>query len=238
MWTRSRCQRAPATPPELAAPRAARGRGRGRQRGPTHPLCAHAPSQAIELLAQCQECSKYFRDFDFQQLLDLVHELDILRFKENETVLFQGEPATFFGVILRGSLMPVIGGAPVGAARSVGEVIGEMALFSGGTRNVSIVAAQDGYLAVFAFAQLERLKESNPSLANKINAQLALAALEKQLETEGKDASRMVCAGPPHRRASAASSSSCPCLSPPPPRTSLTPAFGVAGVVCPVTNRA
>ena len=114
--------------------------------------------EAIELLARTQECSTYFRDFDFQQLLDLVHELTILYFKEGETVLCQGEPATFFGVVLKGALMPMVGDQPIGAARAVGEVVGETALFTGGTRNASVVASEDGYLAVFAFTQLERLK--------------------------------------------------------------------------------
>ena len=136
-------------------------------------------------------CSKYFRDFDFQQLLDLVHELTILYFKEGETVLFQGEPATFFGVVLKGALTPVVGDESVGASRSVGDIIGEMSLFSGGTRNVSIVASQDGYLAVVPFTQLERLKQTNPSLAIKLNKQLASAALEKQLQTDGTEISRL-----------------------------------------------
>ena len=113
------------------------------------------------MLAACQECSKHFSDFDFQQLIDLAKELTILYFKEGETVLFQGEPATFFGVILKGALVPVVGAEAVGTARGVGEVIGEMALFSGGTRNVSLVATVDGYLAVFSFAQLDRLLTTN-----------------------------------------------------------------------------
>ena len=90
------------------------------------------------MLAACQECSKYFSDFDFQQLIDLARELTVLHFQERDTVLFQGEPATFFGVVLKGALVPVVGDAKMGAARGVGEVIGEMALFSGGTRNVSV----------------------------------------------------------------------------------------------------
>ena len=142
--------------------------------------------QAIELLAACQECSRYFSDFDFQQLITLAKELTILNFKERETVLFQGEPATFFGVVLKGALVPVVGGArQVGSQRGIGEVIGEMALFSGGTRNVSIEAAQDGFLAVFSFAQLEALVRTNRTLYEKLSRQLALAALEKQTQTNG-----------------------------------------------------
>ena len=122
------------------------------------------------MIAACQEHSQYFSDFDFQQLITLAKELTILHFKERETILFQGEPATFFGVVLKGAVVPVAGGAPIGPARGVGEVIGEMALFSGGTRNVSIESSLDGYLAVFAFAQLEQLRASDPPLYDKVRA--------------------------------------------------------------------
>ena len=76
--------------------------------------------QAIELLSACQACSKYFTDFDFQQLITLAKELTILHFREREVVLCQGEPATFFGVVLKGALVPVVGDAKMGAARGVG----------------------------------------------------------------------------------------------------------------------
>ena len=61
-----------------------------------------------------------------------------------------------------------------------------MSLFTGGTRNVSVEAAADGYLAVFSFAQLELLQRANRSLADKLVRQLALAALEKQMGTDGR----------------------------------------------------
>ena len=124
--------------------------------------------------------------------ITLARELTILHFKEGETVLFQGEPATFFGVILKGALVPVVGHERMAQAqRGVGEVIGEMSLFTGGTRNVSVEAAADGYLAVFSFAQLEALQRTNRGLADKLARQLALAALEKQMQTDGR--------APPHR---------------------------------------
>jgi CRP-like cAMP-binding protein len=141
--------------------------------------------QAIEMLASCQASSKYFSDFDFQQLITLAKELTILRFKERETVLFQGEPATFFGVILKGALASVVSAERTGQVRGVGEVIGEMALFAGGTRSASMEATQDGYLAVFSFAQLDHLYKSHRDLADKLSRQLALAALEKQAPNFG-----------------------------------------------------
>ena len=119
--------------------------------------------------------------------ITLAKELTILRFKEGDTVLYQGEPATFFGVLLKGELVPVVGGERLTQSqRGIGEVIGEMSLFTGGTRNVSVEAAADGYLAVFSFAQLELLQRANRSLADKLVRQLALAALEKQMGTDNR----------------------------------------------------
>ena len=63
--------------------------------------------KATLLLAQTQQCSKYFCDFDFQQLLTLAHELSVLEFVEGEKIIVENEQATFFGVILEGSLAPV-----------------------------------------------------------------------------------------------------------------------------------
>ena len=76
------------------------------------------------------------------------------------------------------------------SARGVGEVVGEMALFNGGTRGASLVATQPGFLAVFQFEELVRLRKANDeqqkAIARKLNGQLAHAALAKQLEASGE----------------------------------------------------
>ena len=110
--------------------------------------------EAVKLLAECQACSAYFKDFDFQQLLDLQKELAILKFAPGETVMVQGEPAQYFGVLLQGGLKPMLDGQPLGAERGVGMIIGEGGLFSGGARNASMVATSEGYLAVVTYAEL------------------------------------------------------------------------------------
>ena len=83
---------------------------------------AHQPvdeDKATLLLAQTQQCSEYFRDFDFQQLLTLAHELSVLEFVEGEKIIVEDEQATFFGVILEGSLAPVrTRSAPTACVRS------------------------------------------------------------------------------------------------------------------------
>ena len=141
--------------------------------------------EAVKLLSETQACSEYFKDFDFQQLLDLQKELAILKFAPGETVMVQGEPAQYFGVLLQGGLKPMLDGQPLGAERGVGMIIGEGGLFSGGARNASMVATSEGYLAVVTSAELARLDSANPPLAAKLSEQLATAELAKALEREG-----------------------------------------------------
>ena len=168
--------------------------------------------QATLLLAETQKRSKYFAGFDFQQLLDLANELAVLNFLKGDKIIVENERATFFGVILGGSLAPVraagvhpssrlprlanrlcrhvsqiVNGKPLMPARETGELIGEMALFSGGKRNSDVVALSDGHIAVFQFAHLQQLKSTRPELAAKVIMQLARAALAKQLEGKGGD---------------------------------------------------
>lgn len=72
-----------------------------------------------------------------------------------------GEPATFFAVVLEGALAPIVDGTALkDNARGVGELVGELALFHGGTRQASLVATADGVLAAFQFDELERLRAS------------------------------------------------------------------------------
>lgn len=74
-------------------------------------------------------------------------------------------------------------------ARGVGELVGEQSLFSGGTRQASLVGVADGFLAVIKFEELERLRASNDqghmAIARRLNHQLARAALSKELEASG-----------------------------------------------------
>lgn len=97
-----------------------------------------------------------------------------------------GEPASFFGVVLKGAVEILDeDGESVGVQRELGSVIGEMALFYGGVRTADAVGAQDGYLAVFSYAELEALKTGPHSeLAHKLNTMLADVVLAHE---RGKD---------------------------------------------------
>ena len=66
--------------------------------------------KAVALLAKCQECSAHFNNFTPTELVTLARTLAVLHFKAEEKILLQGEPATFFAVVLEGALAPVVDG--------------------------------------------------------------------------------------------------------------------------------
>ena len=112
----------------------------------------------------------------------------MLNFDAGERVVVQGEPATFFGVVLQGSLTVTVDDQDVGIPpRGEGELIGEMSLFNGGLRTASMAGGTEGYLAVVQFSKLERLKRTNEPLATKLSQGLAIVVLERQLPAEGLD---------------------------------------------------
>ena len=143
--------------------------------------------EALELLSSTQERSSFFVGFEVEELQRLAGTLTVLQFKVGEVIVTQGEPASFFGLMLEGALAPQVDEQLLmHAQRGVGEIIGEMSLFTGGIRQASMVATREGSLAVVKFSQLERLKEVNEKLARKLNWQLARAAHSKVLEREGR----------------------------------------------------
>ena len=151
---------------------------------------------AINLLAKTQECSAHFRNFSPSELVTLARTLSVLRYKVDETLMYQGEPATFFAVVLAGSVAPIVNMQTLhDKARGVGELVGELSLFNGGTRQASMVGTADGFLALFLFEELAKLKSSadaqQVAIAKKLNHQLARAALAKEIERTGQTLSEI-----------------------------------------------
>ena len=142
------------------------------------------------LLARVKTSCVVFKDLTPSEMAQLSKEVDMLDFRASETILHEGEPASFFGVVLTGSVAPMImGQLKTEYELTEGELVGEMALFSGGTRGASVVATSDGLLAIFRFSELERLGDASmgddTSLATKIFRSLALFVVAKQAEQQG-----------------------------------------------------
>ena len=142
-------------------------------------------------MACAQDCCKLLKGLSALELVTLASIIHVLNFQLDDTVIYQGEPATFFAVVLEGSVAPVVNMKTLTeASRGVGSVVGELALFAGGVRQASLIGTAAGFLAVFRFDELTRLRNSSDAshveVAKKLNHQLARAALSKNLEAEGR----------------------------------------------------
>ena len=66
----------------------------------------------------------------------------VQRFQRDETLMRLGEAATFFGIVLQGTVA-VRQGDTVAALKYPGDLLGELALFNGGLRSADLVPRLD-----------------------------------------------------------------------------------------------
>jgi CRP-like cAMP-binding protein len=147
----------------------------------------------LQLLLDAQGACSQWRGFSSSELEQLVEArgLSLQRFERGELVMKRGEAATFFGVVLQGTLAIDVGDTKF--LKYPGQLVGEMALFNGGLRSADCSATSDGVIATMTFQQLEAMKASpelrTRAVAEKINLLIAHCALRKFLsEQQGVDA--------------------------------------------------
>ena len=87
----------------------------------------------------------------------------------------QGDAADTLYIVLKGRFVVLSGEKPI-AEISVGEPIGELAFFAGGTRSASVVAARNSAVLGLGRASYDALAHRLPALSNAI-----LAALSQRL---------------------------------------------------------
>jgi CRP-like cAMP-binding protein len=119
----------------------------------------------LQLLSHALDSGRAWRGFDASELTLLleVGGLTVQRFTRHEKVMRIGEAATFFGVVLQGSLAVYradVGDKATPQLKYSGDVLGEFELFHGGLRTADVVATADGFVATMNYAQLEALKTS------------------------------------------------------------------------------
>ena len=106
-------------------------------------------------------------------------ELDVLRerlrrreLNADEVLFREGELGSRLYVLARGAISIVIGGTAGGDRRVVtfapGSLFGEAAMFDGGVRSASAIAAEDAVVYSLSRSALDSLAASHPALANKL----------------------------------------------------------------------
>ena len=174
----------------------AAGRGEKAERS-TRLLSDVDAEQAIEMLRTARPLSPVLRPLSDEELQLLARNCAVLRFRVGDAILWEGEAASFFGIVLDGALAPVLNqSVQRDMQRGEGELIGEMALFTGGRRGCSVVATAKGYLAAFPFSELTRLRKAaklsalssaqlETSLGARITTELARLVLSVRLAQRG-----------------------------------------------------
>ena len=98
-----------------------------------------AAQELQALLIGARHCSDVLSPFDDTGAALLAKHFAAVPYAAGEEIIRAGEPASFFGLVLRGAVAPVLSSGPDGALEvrmeqqsRVGAPVGEMALFTGG----------------------------------------------------------------------------------------------------------
>ena len=140
----------------------------------THPN-ADAARHRRDLVAGA---SALFGSLDADAIADLERESDWIDLKRGGVLMRQGDEGDRAFVLLAGRLQAVRetddGTSVVVGDIAVGETVGEMALFTGGTRNATVRAVRDSLLIGLPRATIERLLAARPeAMRHVINVQVA-----------------------------------------------------------------
>lgn len=114
----------------------------------------------------------FFDKCQAEELDVLTRKLEIRQYAKGEFVFREGEPGTFMGFVLKGSL-EVMKENTKGQLKSLvvikkGFSFGEMALVDNYARSATVMAKESCVLLAFSKERLEELGEQHPEIAVKI----------------------------------------------------------------------
>ena len=134
---------------------------------------------AVEALRGVQAVSRHFHGFDDYEVRVLAKAMSMVEFHEGDSIIEKGETASWFGVLLSGTVHAVI--APdLRFPIHRGEILGEQSLFSQpSTRSASVVGATAGMMGLFTFDELAAFVQDAPALGLRLVSLLGHASAEK-----------------------------------------------------------
>ena len=136
------------------------------------------------MFSYLQLASTTFSAMSEDMLQVLASAMTILRFESAQTVVEKGEPGTWFGIVLSGSLI-IEGSIPDQGAPPVlnrGQIIGELAIWSSEPqpRFATISGKDAGIIATMTMAKLCRLADDRPDVAARLVRILTFTCLTRQ----------------------------------------------------------
>eukprot|EP00959_Pyramimonas_sp_CCMP1952_P402142 8426808-Pyramimonas_sp.AAC.1 len=112
-------------------------------------ICLRTSNECYELLQNGQAESFLFDGFTLYELKILAELFSILQIQPGEEVMRHGEESTFFGVVLDGSFDVTVEGRLAGTLMP-GDVVGQLALFTGDRRTATGTVSNEGPLTLAA----------------------------------------------------------------------------------------
>ena len=144
-------------------------------------LMAVPPEEARDLLSTCQQYSTFWHGFLPEEIEELSSAVSILTLKAGDQYISSGDPADFVALQIRGTSSVIVGGDMV-ASIPMGELVGELSMFTGGHRTADImVSSKTAKLAIFKIEDIT-LRGLTPYLAIKLVRLFASASLHKLSE--------------------------------------------------------
>jgi hypothetical protein len=98
-------------------------------------------TEAEQLMVEAQQHSPFLQRLNAGDISSLTSVINVVRVRKGEQVLCKGEPATWVGIVLSGSLAAEADGKVIGTM-DAGHIVGELAFFAGGVRMANVQGAQ------------------------------------------------------------------------------------------------
>ena len=116
------------------------------------------------LLSHAQSVSSAFNGLNDDALHVLTQRLSVVRYAANETIMVEGEPGTWFGIVLSGALRAKITDGQYVPIKE-GAIIGELAIWNKGSKRANTVMGADepGIIAVMLVDDLRTFAVERPT---------------------------------------------------------------------------
>ena len=169
----------------------------GRNRRVSTRAEGHLESEVSEqdaegLLTFVQATSSGFHGFTADEVQVIACNMSIMSFESEQTVLEKGQPGSWFGILLEGTLkleLPGFTGPAI--LRHPGDIIGEMAMWHpGASRTATIKGHESGLLATMLVSELPVFVNEFREVGLKLMRLMGKSAIGKSLENSSRARSK------------------------------------------------
>lgn len=147
---------------------------------------SHSKEERADLL----EKSGWWKRFEWKDVVDFAHYLQIFEVKPQQDIVREGAQEGFMSFIVSGSVEVIKDDAndqrKVVARLGKGRAFGEMSLIDGGPRSAAVRASEKTIILVLTLSNFEQLKVQRPTLAIRFLTYLCTMMSERLRSTTGR----------------------------------------------------